>query len=405
MTTQLEQPIQRAVVVAEPAIQFPIADAQIEKFRADYMALKIADIDDKEGAKLVHEARMTLVRARTSVDKARKKLNEDALDHQRRVNDEAKRITALLLPIETHLETQEVRYEAERERIRKEKALAESKRIEQRVATLRAMDFAYYPQAEHFLQYDGLPLTWEDVKTLAEDEFQIITEEGMAAYNAEQQRLARIEADRQAEVLRLEKQRQQQEAERLRIEAERKTIEAEKAELQRQRDDATRQQRAKVLDSIGCEEEDDYYFLDGSTKVAYGRLHLFSDEAFQAMVEQAKTAMAAKQARIAEAERQRQADIEAAAQVAANKARIDEQNRIKAEQEAAAEKARKEAAKVERKARLAPDREKITALAKALDAIPAPGGLRSDEARVLVSRIMINIARLSEDILQEVEKL
>lgn len=112
-------------------IKYELNDAQIQYMNELYLAMKVAGEDDKEGAAVVHEARMVVKAARVAVEKRRKELKEGALAWGRKVDKEAKRLTGLLTPIEAHLETQEkivteaeARREAERQAKEREELLA-----------------------------------------------------------------------------------------------------------------------------------------------------------------------------------------------------------------------------------------------------------------------------------------
>lgn len=159
--------------------EFRISDAAIAAMAEDYLPLVIAGIDDADGFRKVHEARMVVKSKRVEVEKVRKALKEDALKYGRMVDAEAKRIAALIAPIETHLKEQEDAYNAEKERIRN-------------AARLKA--------------------------------------EAEARAKAEAE-AARLRAEQEAESERLRVERKKIEAERAAIEAERRKIEAEQRRI------------------------------------------------------------------------------------------------------------------------------------------------------------------------------
>jgi hypothetical protein len=98
--------------------RFNVPDAAIAQMADEYLPLKIVDVNDAAGFKAVHEARMVVKNKRVEVEKVRKDLKADALEYGRKVDAEAKRITAMLEPIETHLTAEEEAYQAEKERIK-----------------------------------------------------------------------------------------------------------------------------------------------------------------------------------------------------------------------------------------------------------------------------------------------
>lgn len=233
------EPVEAKVLGLEKPIRLGIVDKQIEKYREDYLGLTIQGPDDKAGFKRVYEARQVVKKARTSVDKKRKELTEDARKFTTRVNEEAKRITALLLPIETHLESQEVAYERERERIRMEKELAQQRLVETRVTRLRALDVLYSSETDTFTQYGSHALTLEDIKALSDNDFEDVALSLEETYHTEQARLAELKRQQEAEAARIAAE--QAEAARKLEELKRQQAEAE-AELKRQQAELLRQQ-------------------------------------------------------------------------------------------------------------------------------------------------------------------
>ncbi len=122
---------------------FNVTDAAISELTSNYMPLVINGIDDKDGIKAIKEARSVVKRHRIDIDKRRKELNADALEYQRRINGEAKRITDLLEPIEAHLEAQEKKVDDELDRIKREKEEAEAARFKVRVTKLTGLKFMF----------------------------------------------------------------------------------------------------------------------------------------------------------------------------------------------------------------------------------------------------------------------
>lgn len=197
--------------------KFNVADAVIAKMSADYLPLKVKGLDDKEGLKKVHDARIVIKNKRVEVEKKRKELKASSLAFGQAVDGEAKRIIGLLLPIETHLENEESIVEREKERLRIEAELKEQTRLESRVSVLKSYNYTMY--------------LMDVVKNMSDDEFVLEVEKARIAYETEQKRLA--EAELMRKELELEKKRQaevareQIEAE-AKIKAEQKKIEDEK---------------------------------------------------------------------------------------------------------------------------------------------------------------------------------
>ena len=88
-------------------VRFDVAEEAIAELHQQYMPMTIAGLNDRKGLVAVHDARMHVKGLRVQVEKKRKELKADALEYGRIVDREAKRITALLAPIEEHLQSQE----------------------------------------------------------------------------------------------------------------------------------------------------------------------------------------------------------------------------------------------------------------------------------------------------------
>ena len=102
-----------------------LPETYIAEFKAYADKLVIVGPNDKDGYKTVQEAITTAVKARTSLDKKRKELKAPFKKIGEAIDAEAKRLTALLEPIENDLKAkkQEVDdfIEAERQRLENEK--------------------------------------------------------------------------------------------------------------------------------------------------------------------------------------------------------------------------------------------------------------------------------------------
>lgn len=133
-------------------LEYPVADDAITELAEEYLSLHIADVNDSEGFKLVHEARMNVKKKRVAIEKTRKQLKKSALEYGRKVDDEAKRLTALIAPIEEHLSSEEDAYNAERDRIRQEEEQKHQAMLRERVRQL-----AEYGVTAMTFECDGLP--------------------------------------------------------------------------------------------------------------------------------------------------------------------------------------------------------------------------------------------------------
>lgn len=248
MTTTLEHKPEAANEDPAPTglAIFRQQDAIIDGLIEQSTGLTVAGLNDRKGLEKVHDARMLFVKARTSLDKTRKKMNEEAQEHIRKINGEAKRLQSKIEPHESRLAKLEDDVEAERERIKQEAENARRVKISARYEALKAVGF----DGNMMAVPDWTDNQFADAMTnaraakaerdrLAEDERQRQAaeqarlkklEEEAAEASAKQEREAAAERERLAAI---ERQKQAEEAEARRKEAEK--LAAERAELDRQR--------------------------------------------------------------------------------------------------------------------------------------------------------------------------
>lgn len=251
-----------------PVVKFSVQDAAIEQLRHEYMPLTIEGIEDKEGYQAVHEARMTIKKKRVSVEKTRKALKADAIAYGRKVDDEAKRLTAMLTPIEQHLQAEEDRVEGEKERIRQEAERKRREKLESRLNQLvacgwvgvsddvAAMDDTTFAT---FLEQQQEAKRKRDAEEarLAEErrkQEEVEAAERAAREKAQAERRRKEQEKLAAERAELKKLRDEQQAERQRIEAKKRQLAAEENALQRKADEERRRKEAE--ERARCEEEE-----------------------------------------------------------------------------------------------------------------------------------------------------
>jgi len=213
--------------------KFNVTDSAIAELSEQYMPLIVKGIDDKEGLKVVNAARKVVKGYRIDVDKRRKELNADALEYQRHINGEAKRITALLEPIESHLANEEKKIDDEITRIKLEKEQAEAEKLRERINTLIRLGFKFdgikyiteyldtFNNALieiamlHVKQIDDA--TWDDFTANAYHYQQMDLTRKVEEIRLANEKQEREEAERKAEADRLIQQRREQEMENERL--------------------------------------------------------------------------------------------------------------------------------------------------------------------------------------------
>jgi len=327
-------------------VNYNVEEAAIAKMENDYMALTVKGLDDEEGFKAVHKARMVVKGIRIDVEKRRKALKADALEWGKKVDSEAKRIFNRIEPIETHLTKQEEVITKEQERIR-----AEKERKLQEAAQARCDTMARI----------GVALSYAQSLTMTEDDFAPILADALARYDAEQ---ALIAEEKRLEQERIETERKSREAEAAKLAEERAEIEklrAEQDRIQKEEEAKLRAEREKI-------------------------------EAERRAVENARH------------EQEHKAAVEAAKKEAAEKAirEAKEQAEREAREKAEAERLAKEEAA--RQEALRPDKEKIIAYASKILTVPLPD-VSTQAAKEFMKEIKKRVSTLEHYIIKAAQEL
>lgn len=397
------------VEIKKELAKFNVTDAAIAEIKKQYMALTIKDLDDVEGYKAVHNARMVVVKKRTAVTKTGKELREDANRFNRAVLTEEKRILALLLPIEDHLDSEEFRIDAEKLRIKAEAEAKEAARIQARIDRLESIGMGL--SGGHYrlpFESQGVDVPLALIPTVTDEQFEQFVGKILVAVGTEIARQEDIERNRKAEEDRLAQVAKEQEAERKRLAEEAKRIAAaqaqREAEIKAERDRIRKEQEQREAD---IKAEQDRVRHEQEQREA-------AIKAAQDAIEAQKKAIAdAKQKAIDDARHAE--ELEEARKEAAEKARIEAEQKAKHEAEEK-EKARLKAIEDERLAKIAeeeearrreelkPDKEKLLGFADQLLDLTGPE-LKNKKAKNILSVAIVAIYEIAHAIHNDVERM
>lgn len=231
--------------VEQELTRFGIADAAIAKMAEDYLPLTINGLSDRAGYDRVHSARMIVRSKRTKIEGVRKELKADALEYGRKVDAEAKRLTALIEPIENHLIEQESAIDRERERIKNAEIEAARQKAEAEELARRQAGEARIA-AERAAKEEELRIERERLaaeRAEMEAERKRLADEQAARQRLIDEENARIaaaqkaESDRLAEIARIQREAQEKidaENRRVKEEAEAKARAEETARIQKE---------------------------------------------------------------------------------------------------------------------------------------------------------------------------
>lgn len=317
--------------------------------------------------KKVTEARKLIKNTRVAIEKTCKSFRDVHTAINKEYSAKEKEFVSVLEPVETFLLEEENKVEALKQQLRDEEEKQQHNTFCARVLELEALGMQSVEFGAAY-QSENNRISSVDLKFMPEIGYKSFLFEVMAEYEKEQERLARIEAEKKEaeEVLRKQKEEQQQEA--LRLEGIRREQEAKEKQIAEAA--AKLEAEKKAIEDAKRKEEE--------AKQREIELQKAREEA----AEQAKKDAEAK------AERERIA--------AEEKAKADELVRIEAEKKAAEKEAR-------RIARM-PDKKKLLEYAYYLLAAPIPE-LKSEEAGKIMSDAYARVKQLSETIKSQTETL
>lgn len=194
---------------AVTSISFDVSKDEIHKLTEEHLSLSVRDVNDIEGKKAVHEARMGWVRLRNQIEKRRKALGEAPRQYIANVNAMAKELTDMFAPTESYLENQERIVEREQERLRQEEEAQRKATILSRIGKLEEL---------------GVMKPVEEIAKMSAGQF--------AAFHLQcQQDKAKRDAEEAAAAAERDRVAAEQKAEADKLAAERAEIDRAKAEL------------------------------------------------------------------------------------------------------------------------------------------------------------------------------
>lgn len=209
----------------EPIVSYGITDSDVAELATKYAGLKA---DTPDGYKAVSAALKEVVSTRTTVENARKELKAQSLEWGRKVDAEAKRLTASILVIEGPLRAAKDSVDNERQRKLDEIKADEDRRIAEAEQRRKDEEEAKQRKAR---------------------------EEEAERNRVERERLAKERAELQAE---RDKQAKEQQAAQAKIDAERAELRRQQAveeqrrlaRVQAERDQAEKERREKMVSEM-----------------------------------------------------------------------------------------------------------------------------------------------------------
>lgn len=229
-----------ALVPVEQRAAIALGSTETEKHLRE-LATKhtsITEIKNKDGREQAHSAAMELLKARTAISAVSKTAREDATKFSKAVIAEENRLIAITQAEEKRLFALRDAWDAEQERIRQEKVLAEQRRVERINAALASI--AAIPGNLVNAHSGAIAQAITDLTEVAiteehYEEFLPKAEHFKAEALTKLQELLDAAIDREAEALRIAEEQRRIAEENARLAAERAELERQRQELEAER--------------------------------------------------------------------------------------------------------------------------------------------------------------------------
>lgn len=216
-----------ALTLTQTLAKFNLADSVIQEMAESAAFLSIANVDDSEGLKAVHDARMTVRATRLEIDRVRVRLKKPSLERGQAIDAEANRLTGLVRPIEEGLHSQEKVIQAEKDRLKAE--------AQARIETLRARRMTAFRAVQHVPSADDVATmdepSFEAELAAATEEFEEAEAFRLAEEEERQEKLRAERAERQAAQEQIDRDRAELREAQARLEMDRAAVEAAKAPI------------------------------------------------------------------------------------------------------------------------------------------------------------------------------
>jgi hypothetical protein len=258
------------IIIEREIAKYDLPAAAIKKLEEEFMPLCVRSLDDEEGYAQVKEALRFMVSKRNEVEDKRKELKADSLKFGRAVDEEAKRLTLMLSPIELHLKAEKDKIDSEKKRIaeeeeaRKQKVIIERHQMLVGVGMVVLEDIYYY---ENPITNKGTKLHRLNIETMEDNDFNEFVF-NMGKLKAEVDYTLREEKEKRER----EQQKiyEQQEALRREQEAMRLQKEAMDIEMQAMINSRTQVRKDSIL-SLGVQysELTGFYFYNGKSIITH----------------------------------------------------------------------------------------------------------------------------------------
>lgn len=203
----VEVVVEKVDVITEELVKHNITETALAEMEEQYMQLTVKGLDDKEGLKLVYDARIRCKNTRVLTSKLCKAGREDAIAIQRNWLAKEKEVVDRISAVENYLKQEEDKIENEKTRIKEEKARAEQERIQYRTMMLFQHGVAFNGE---IYSIGEIRITALQVKLLDDFTFEGLFAQVVAEFQIEQAKKVEEERIRLEEEERIKKVAEEQ---------------------------------------------------------------------------------------------------------------------------------------------------------------------------------------------------
>lgn len=273
--------------------RFNLADAGIAQLKKDYGALVIKDVNDKDGYKAVKDAWNEVRSTRTALSKKGLEIRNGYNKITKAVSKEEDRLIDLLSPLEEDLQKKWKAIDDEKERVKKEKAEAEEKRLLDRLGSLTAKGMAvvdgYYSIGE------TVSVDVATVRTMTDEQFTKL-EKAVDAKAAEiaQAKKEKEEAD-EKERKRLKDEQEKLDAQKKQQEDQQKLLDQQQADMKKALENMAKMKadmRRDKLSAIGMVHDKGAITFGKRYGITATEVNEMDDEAFEKFLVKSKETIA-----------------------------------------------------------------------------------------------------------------
>ncbi|HYH13678.1 MAG TPA: cell envelope integrity protein TolA [Flavisolibacter sp.] len=212
--------------------KYNIAQASINEIVARSREVKVNGPEDKEGYKKAKECLALLRTTRTSIEKKRKELKEDALREGRNIDAVAKLLASPIPTEENRLKAEVEAVDKYYEDLKAEKERLEQVKLNDRIDTLKAAGMGW--NGSYYAIGDTISIDAVTLKLLPDDKFNEFVGKVEAENTRIKEAIAEQQRKEQEEKEAFEKQKEEQRLEAERLEKQRVELEQQQAEMKKQ---------------------------------------------------------------------------------------------------------------------------------------------------------------------------